>query len=87
VQHSTNSTFISRNLCSAAINYAALDGNVEVAKGILEYNVMVEDYCASNVASTLIKYNGMYDQIYKYNSSLSVSCVTSMLVRPLDIDK
>ena len=89
VQHSSNSTYISRNLYSAAVNYAAMDGNGEVLKGIAEYNAKVEEYCTTNVASTLITYNNMFDQLYKYNTTLSVStyCIVlqSSLSSPLSI--
>lgn len=53
-----------------------MDGNGVVAKGIVEYNAKVEEYCATNVASTLVTYNNMFEQLYKYNATLSVRTVS-----------
>lgn len=72
VYHTSNSTFLSRGLYAAAYNYAAMDGNADITKGVVAYNVLTSSYCATNTASSLYTYNNLVNSMLSKNQSLQV---------------
>lgn len=72
VDHTAESTYISRNLYSFAYNYAAMDGNANIAQGLSEYDLRVSEYCTSTSALSAERYAGNLNSLYYYNYTIAV---------------
>lgn len=72
VVHSSNSTFVSRTVNSAAFNYASLDGNTDISKGILKYNLRSSDYCVASTHSSVQVYDALVTSLIMQNRTLTV---------------
>jgi len=72
VHHSAENTFLSRTLYSLGMNYAALDGNHELASGMNDYNLHLSMKCASRYTDANRQYDGLVSQLLQLNDSLQV---------------
>eukprot|EP01034_Spumella_vulgaris_P022699 gene22699-28850_t len=70
VDHTQNGTFVSRTMDAVAYNYASMDGNADVTKGILQYNAQLVGYCAINALSTSQTYDTLVSSMLTNNQTL-----------------
>lgn len=73
VRHTSSQSFLSQNLASSAFNYAAMDGNAAVTKGLAQYNLDVTQGCASGVESTKSAYLDILNELARDNQTYAVS--------------
>jgi hypothetical protein len=79
VHHSSNHTFVSRNLNSLAFNYASSDGSSVIGRGLNRYNAQAAKYCTGSAASSLQAYTAVLNQMYASNQTLAVSFIHRLL--------
>jgi hypothetical protein len=72
VHHSSNHTFLSRNLNSAAFNYASSEGGGVIGRGLTRYNAQTAEYCSSNAAKSVQAHTALLNHMYASNASLAV---------------
>jgi len=69
IHQTSNSTYLSRNLLSFAVNYASLDGNAATSAGVIEYNSQVQAHCASSFSQD--SYFSLRSELLSHNNTLT----------------
>jgi hypothetical protein len=87
VDRTDNSTFVSRTMNAVAYNYASMDGNADVTKGILQYNAQLVGYCAINALSSSQTYDTLVNNMLTQNQTLQSEITKITAVKEcVDID-
>lgn len=79
VYHTSNHTFVSRNLNSLAFNYAVGEGGAVIGRGLTKYNALTGQYCSSSAAKSLQTHTAMLNQMVAANQTLAVRALTFTL--------
>lgn len=80
VHRTTNSTFISRTMASAAINYAALEGNGKISANMLAYNGKSQADCASYALQSRTTYLDLLSEMLQTNATYASSMNTANII-------
>lgn len=72
VHHSSNNTFISRNLAAGALNAAAVIGNTKLSAGINAYNLNASTQCNTEATSSQSQFNDLIKELQTLNETLYV---------------
>lgn len=72
VEHTANSTFISRVMQAGAFNYASMDGNAALTSGVVKYNTLSAAHCATSGVTSATTYHNLLGSLLTSNQSLAV---------------
>jgi hypothetical protein len=73
VHHTLNATYISANLASTAMNFAAMSGNERAMKGVVAYNVRSNAICSEYATNSKATYLLLLQSLQSTNISYAVS--------------
>ncbi len=73
VFHSLNHSFVSANLAALSINYAAMDGNSDLATGISAYNIALGAACTKGISQSTATYSKTLSSMLSLNATFKVS--------------
>jgi hypothetical protein len=73
VTHESNSTYIMRGMHSLAFNYASMEGNLAMSRGVMAHNERATSECVVHSRSAESKYQSFADTFKSLNASYRAS--------------